>query len=490
MRTSTRGVWLWLALSAFALASGCTDTSDLATPTATEGAPLEATATPVAALGELLRDPDLRIDADDLPQFVLRADDLTEVGENFRVWRDAPIDYDVYVDIDPVLLSPIDDPRPAEAGYVAHLVGRDGLTAIHAITAAELYADATEAAVGFAATVEAMTDGCLVLNADEASLSDHGDEAVMVTATRTCSFGEPSRFGAVVSRHGSLVTTSVIQRWDRGSVDETALAAAEGQAAVIAAALSGAGRGPETETSTFGLCIPDPDEPAPEYLDTNWRENKTDKIRTFTQARTTAGRDRDAIHQAALDTLSQANEVLGTSYGGPIDIYFYESIEQLQEGSPAVGDDVLGLAFGQEVHQLCGGTLDGRQWVNMAMSGHEYTHIITLNLWGRTKSALLIEGLAHYVTVGERDSMVANFRIEPLLPLATTTDDDDTRGRAWGTLIASYLIEERGGIDPFRDLWLAGRTATLSEAVEDIYGLTLEDLEEATRLEYDLKRLK
>ena len=120
------------------------------------------------------------------------------------------------------------------------------------------------------------------------------------------------------------------------------------------------------------------------------------------------------------------------------------------------------------------------------MCAHEYTHIITLNLWGRTSSQMLIEGLAHYVTVGERDSMVANFRIEPLRPLGTTEDDDGRRGRAWGTLLASYLIEEHGGIDAFQELWFAARTATLAEAIEDVYGFTLEDLDEAIRQEYDL----
>lgn len=477
-------LWAVVGLALFAIAcTGREASSSTPTPDATATA---LTPTPVPTLAALLADPDLQIDGSALSTFVLRADDLTEVAESFRVWRDAPIDYEAYADIDPILLSARDGPNLAIAGHVAHLVGRDGLTAVHAITAAELYDDDTVAADGFAKTVESMSDGCFVLNANETAAPELGDEAIIFSATRTCSFGEPSRFGAVVSRHGALVATAVIQRWDRTSVDEATIELAERQLATITASLGGAETTVGLETSTFGLCIPDPDAPAHAFLNKTWREVNTDSIRTFTQPASTAYRDEDAIHRAVLDTLAQANAVLGTSYGGPIDVYFYESIEQLQEGAPSIGSEVLGLAYGQEVHQLCGGRLDGTQWVNMAMSAHEYTHIITLNLWGRTASQILIEGLAHYVTVGERDSIVANYRIEPLPPLASTEDDDSRGGRAWGTLLASYLIEEHGGIEVFKDLWFAARTASLAEALDAAYGFTLEHLDAAIRGEYDL----
>ena len=471
-----------LGLALFAIACAGTASS----PTSTSATPDVETAIAPASLAELLTNADVAIEPDDLSSFVLRADGLTEVAESFRVWRDAPIDYEAHAETDPILLSESDGPGLALAGHIAHLVGRDGLTAVHAITAAELYDDAAAASRGFGARADAMEAGCFVLNLRESPLPDLGDEAVMVTATRTCSFGEPRRFGAVVSRHGPLVATTVIQRWDRASVNGAAIAVAEDQVAAIAAALGGAELAAGLETSTFGLCVPDPEAAAPDFLNETWRELNTDLIRTFTQPGSTANRDQEAIHRAVLDTLAQANAVLGTSYGGPIDVYFYESIEQLQQLAPAVSQDVLGFASGQEVHQLCGGTLDGTPWVNMAMSAHEYTHIITLNLWGRTSSTMLIEGLAHYVTVGERDSIVANFRIEPLRPLATIEDEDSLRGRAWGTLLASYLIEERGGIEGLQNLWFAARTATLGEAVEAIYSVTLEDLDAAVREEYDL----
>lgn len=476
---------VWSLLAIGVLVVGCSGgTSSATTPAATAAANEDVSVTEtvaglVAAAGEL--------EAADLAGFVLRPADVTEVAENFRVWRDAPIDYDAYEDTDPILLSSSVESRGADLGHVAHLVGRDGLTIVHAITAAERYPDAATATDGFAATTESMGEDCIALNREDTPLPGIGDEAVLVTAIRTCTFGDPASFGAIVARYGSAVVTAVIERGDRTPVADTVAALADQQSHAIAETLSGTPRSALVETSTFGLCIPDPDDPAGSELDKNWRERSTDLIRTFTQPGSTADRDRAAIHQAVLDTLAQANAVLGTTYGGPIDVYFYETIEQLQRASPSTDDHVLGFAFGQEVHQLCGGTLDGTQWINMAMSAHEYTHIITLNLWGRTSSQVLIEGLAHYATVGERDSMVANFRIEPLQPLAATEDDDARFGRAWGTLLSSYLIEEFDGIDQFRDLWFAARTADLATSVEAIYGLTLDELDAAIRTRYDLK---
>jgi hypothetical protein len=102
---------------------------------------------------------------------------------------------------------------------------------------------------------------------------------------------------------------------------------------------------------------------------------------------------------------------------------------------------------------------------------------------------VLIEGLAHYATVGERDSIAANYRIEAIRPLSSTPDDDARLGRAWGTLLTSYLIEERGGIDEFKNLWFAARTADLAASVEAIYGLTLDELDTAVREQYDLRLL-
>lgn len=462
--------------------AGCGQSASSAAPEANDAA---ATTTTPPTLADLLASSE--VGAEQLLHFVLRADDLTEVADSFRVWRDAAVDYEAYADVDPILLSPSRSRRAADAGHVAHLVGRDGLTIVHAITATELHQDVRTATRAFRSNVDSFSDGCVALNVRETALPEIGDEATLVTATRTCDFGDPASFGAVVVRYGSLVTTSVVQRGDREAVDDVVAIVADDHAAAIVAAIGGDDRTPQTETSTFGLCIPDPEDPIGSGLDENWRELNTDLIRTFTQRGSTADRDRQGIHRAVLDTLAQANAVLGTSYGGPIDVYFYESIGQLQQAAPHTANEVLGFAFGQQVHQLCGGTLDGTQWVNMAMSAHEYTHIITLNLWGRTSSQVLIEGLAHYATVGERDSIAANYRIEPLVLLSTITDDDGRYGRAWGALLTGYLIEERGGIEAYRDLWFAARTADLAASVEAIYGLTLDELDEAVRASAELK---
>ncbi len=431
----------------------------------------------------------IEVGEEQLAGFVVRADAIPDLAENFRVWRDAPIDYDACATTDPILLSPADEARGSDLGHVVHLVGRDQLTIVHAITAAERYQTAEAASTGFRATVAGMREGCIVLDAKETDLLGVGDEAALFTATRTCTYGDPSSFGAIVARYGNLITTTVVQRGDREHASQAVARLADDHAAAIRATADGSTAPARIGTSTFGLCIPDPDDPIALAFNENWKPRNTDLIRTFTQPGSTAHRDHPAIHQAVLDTLEQANAILGTSYGGPIDVYFYESIEQLQEAAPRTANEVLGFASGQEVHQLCGGTLDGTQWVNMAMSAHEYTHIVTLNLWGRTASPILVEGLAHYATVGERDSIAATYRFEILGPLATTADDDDRRGRTWGTLLTSYLIEERGGIEQFKDLWFAARTADLATSIEAVYGLTLEELDAAVRMQYDLRPL-
>ena len=67
--------------------------------------------------------------------------------------------------------------------------------------------------------------------------------------------------------------------------------------------------------------------------------------------------------------------------------------------------------------------------------------------------------------------------------LGRLTDEHDR-------LYYAGVIEERGGIEQYQDLWFAARTADLATSVEAIYGLTLDDLDAAVRDQYGLKPLR
>lgn len=435
-----------------------------------------------------------RLDELNLTHTVIRRDRLSGIGEDFRIWRDSEIDLVAYRGIDPVLLvdaKALRGSEPPEAGYVSHTIGRDGVDAVDAISVVQRYADVAGARMGFLQALNNAESECLISLEPGTSPLSLGDEAKLVKGPYDCFFDNEDSYATVIARYGTLVATNTLSHTAPGRSESLAASveriAREQHLLLGQLAAGGEGIEPEVETTTLGLC--NPASAISESLMDGWRVETSGGVTTYARWGSSAERDHPAIHAAVLDTLDIANGLLATTYSGPIYIYFHEEAEDLREVAPELELEYAGFARGLQVHQRCGGYPSPS---NMATETHELTHIVTLNLWGRTRSSLLIEGIAHYTSLGDFDSIRAAVVElyewqEPLTPLGEVPNDDSAVARIWGTLITGYLIEERGGIDRYQDLWFRGKTASLAEAVEIVYGVTLTELDENIRKAYGIK---
>ncbi len=170
---------------------------------------------------------------------------------------------------------------------------------------------------------------------------------------------------------------------------------------------------------------------------------------------------------------------LEEDYRGSIDFYLYPSQESLYRATAR--DAGFAINPAREVHAL---------WVSQydhQSLGHEMTHVITYWTLGEPSEALLGEGIAVCMDHAEphpHDRAAALLESGQLLPLSQILGD------AWFEHDPSIVYPESGSlvcwllqqysVDQFKQLYTREDFPT---ALEEIYGLDIDHLEEAWRAE-------
>lgn len=247
---------------------------------------------------------------------------------------------------------------------------------------------------------------------------------------------------------------------------------------------------PTATPAALRLCEPDGTVDIANLGD--WVAVETGDVRTWARVGSTAYKDRVRIHSEFLSTLDGINRLFGTSYTGPMDVRLHENDVLMEEfhGGHEHNGSLFGFAIGTTLHEVCGGPSNNRDYVNMVTSEHEPAHIVTNNSWGGySRSFLLREGVAHYAQTGQFARLIRNITgggVElPLLNSPESTEEG--WDRSWGTLLTGYLIEQRGGVEPYVRAWqLTVSTVDLpglglDEALADVYGLTIAEIDSVIR---------
>lgn len=210
-------------------------------------------------------------------------------------------------------------------------------------------------------------------------------------------------------------------------------------------------------------CAPFPN-PAPLSLG-EWQAVPGERLTVEVQAGSTAEFYAAAVFEAADAALATVESRVLLPAGAPITVRVYEHAAQVQEvlGQPfnEFAQPALGI-----VHVRCGADRLGvvRDLVGLR---HEFAHVVVYRHFGFS-AFFLMEGIAAWAEDGiglqSLDEWAALGQTTPYPPVGTLLTEDaylatpnTATALATSSLLVRYLIEQRGGLDPFWRLWEIAR---------------------------------
>ncbi len=202
----------------------------------------------------------------------------------------------------------------------------------------------------------------------------------------------------------------------------------------------------------------------------------------------------DAVAAAAEADLRAVEARLRTAAAGPISLRLHPSTAAL---TAATGAEFGAITFPAQrrVHVVCG-TGSAGQVVDLSGLRHELAHVVSVEAYGPT-AFLLAEGLAGWADgrIGVQSleawaERARTLQLPSLRDLLTEAGYFSTEpvlnAFVASTLAVRYLIEQRGGLEPFWRLWTAAAFTTSDVVPYQVYGQTWRQLDAAYRAFYGL----
>jgi hypothetical protein len=200
-----------------------------------------------------------------------------------------------------------------------------------------------------------------------------------------------------------------------------------------------------------------------------------------------------ALHEAAAQALVRLSQEVGLQLETPVDIYIYANTTDLKDAILYKPTWIGGKAFPEYNIVIIGVSSDQLEW-GKSTEAHELTHVLVNRLAFSCLGFIpnwLSEGLAMYGEGGPQSELVAQFdqakvsnQLPSLRSLTGGFPEDATRANlaySESYSVVEYLIITYGR-DKMTALLMALRDgATADEALQNVYGLNTEGLEDAWR---------